>query len=106
MNFEPPKTDDLRIGLTLIKSCDDCMYSDLIGLDTVCRISNAKHGGEYISKECPLPKWNANFDSLIFLMWRTNLTWGEVYNIVKESVEEVQEEWRLEENKKEEIENG
>lgn len=87
--FKPPKTHDVRIGLTLIKSCDDCIYSDLDGLDAVCRISNVKHGGEYISKECPLPKWNTDFDSLITLMSTTNLTWEIVYNVVQKTIKEL-----------------
>ena len=90
--FKPPKTRDLRIGLTLIKSCDDCMYSDLDGLDAVCRISNVKHGGEYISKECPLPKWNTDFDTLMTLMWSANLTWGNVVKIVRDTKLELEVE--------------
>lgn len=45
-----------KVAFTLIYSCDDCIYSDLQGLEAVCTLNNdIKHGGEEISYECPLP---------------------------------------------------
>lgn len=54
----------VKVAVIGIKSCDDCVYSDLDGLNAVCKLSSCvNHGGEFISSDCPLPD-SENFVSL------------------------------------------